>query len=245
MQQKKLLQKYLRRFNRLIRILSLFGFVVFLLFFLARFFTVNVIELVGAEDRKVRGIKELYGKNIFFVNIEEESQRLKLLNSYLLRVYIKKKYPNKLRLELKWREPIGFLVVDKGFYLLDKEGRILERLKAKPKRYPQINFYQKFNFEYFSPGEFIDYIELKYALKFLDILGKIGIGVNSVDILRGDMIRFNLKGNEFNIYNIYITTSRELEKQVWEVQEIVKHFKLTGSKAKEIDLRFKRPILRN
>ncbi len=217
---------------------------MFFLLQIVRLFSIEKIEVKGSADREIIGLKEAYGQNIFVFDTDKFKNRIKLLNSYIKRVEVYKEYPDRLRVEVSYRRPLGYLKVNKGYYLLDEEGRILERLRKQEVELPIINFYQRFNFDDFLPGEFLEYTELSYSLKILELLDGLGLRANGVDILRGDMIRFNLKENDFRVNVIYATVEKEIDKQMWELKEIFRYIKISGKKASEVDLRFKRPILR-
>lgn len=244
MRLKSLFQKYLRRFDKHIKLLAFLGFFFFSIQWFFRFFSVKTVELIGENRKEILGLKNVYGKNLIFLDEKELSSKLLSYNPYLKKVTVQKIYPNKLILQLNFRKPLALLKVKEGFFVLDKEGRLLERIRSLNRELPLINFYQNFDFEEFYPGEYLNYIEIKYSLYFLDLLYSFEIKVKTVDILRGDMIRFNLKENNFEIKEIKITTEKDLEKEEIELKDILKYLKVSGRKAKEIDLRFKRPILK-
>ncbi len=245
MQLKLWFQRFSRRFNKRIKVFSLLGFFLFFLHFFFSFFSVKQVQIFGSGGKNILGLEQLYGKNLIFFNPKHFASELISLNSYLKSVEIKKKFPSTLVLKFFLREPLAVLQAKQGYFILDKEGRLLERIRKVEREYPMINFYQKFDFEEFSPGDFIEYNEIKYSLWFLDLIESYGIKVKAVDILRGDMIRFNLRENDFGIRKIYLTIEKKLEKEETELKEVLKYLKVSGKKVREIDLRYKRPILRN
>lgn len=244
MQPLKLFQRFSRRFNKPLKLLSFLGFVSFSVWVVYNLFSIKTIEIEGGKREKLLGPVLLYGKNLLWLKKEEVAKTLLRNNPYLKEVEVYKKYPNKLVIKTSWRDPVGFLQVKEGYFLLDKEGRILKRIRENTNDFPLLVFYQIFSFEDYSVGEYLDYIELKYSLEIIDLLSRLGFPVNKVDILQRNMIRFKLNKNQLEINTIYISAERDLKEQQWEVKEILKFLEVSGKRASEIDLRFKRPILR-
>ena len=69
-------------------------------------------------------IKEIYNKNIFFINRKEVEEPLKGIN-FLEKVEVKKKYPDTIIVKIFETKPIAIIYINKDKYLLDNLSNLI------------------------------------------------------------------------------------------------------------------------
>jgi hypothetical protein len=104
---------------------------------------------------------------------------------------------------------------------------------------PVINYYQKLNNDSFQTGDWIDYEDIKQTLFFIDKLNQINLKTLIIDISGQDMLVFNLNGDKKIIFSI----KKAKELQDYQLELIIRQFKIEGKEYKTIDLRFNKPVI--
>lgn len=238
MLQKESLKKFLINF------LKFFGFllIVFLVFLLILFLSENLkikeIQIIDYQS-KILGLDEIKNNFLFFLDEEKVKKIIKKRNPLVKEVIIEKKFPNKLILKLTQEKFIAILAVDSGYFYLNDEGKILLKTKKINEILPKINFYQKLSFDSYSVGEKIDFNDILTGIYFLKNLLDINLKPDNLDIIGADVLVFNIGEKKF-----YFSTIKNREVQLYQLNQIVKQFKIEGRAYKEIDLRFDKPIVR-
>ena len=69
-------------------------------------------------------LKEIYNKNIFFINRKEVEEPLKGIN-FLEKVEVKKKYPDTIIVKIFETKPIAIIYINKDKYLLDNLSNLI------------------------------------------------------------------------------------------------------------------------
>ncbi len=155
---------------------------------------------------------------------------------------IEKSFPNKIFIRVSRREPLAYLAADAGFFKVDEQAVVLERLREKDERLPVVNFYQPLSYSSFSPGSDIDYTEIEKTLEFLSELQDLNLRVNSIDILAEDMIRLVIDQPGV-LKEIFISAKKPVKTQVYELRRILEFLQRSEIESVEyIDLRFEKPI---
>ena len=85
----------------------------------------------------------------------------------------------------------------------------------------------------------MEYNDIKTTLFFLKKLGELDLGVANVDINGLNMIRLNLKSGV-----ILATTEKDLETQAYQLEKIIKQFRIEGKEFETLDLRFDKPVVK-
>lgn len=233
------LAKYLRRIK-----LFLFFFILCLLFFLLiffadKFFSVKNIQVVSDRNFSLANKDRLIGKNLFFLDKDKIAKQTIKENFYLKVAEIEKIWPDTVKVSVRIYDPCALLIVNGGFFNLSCDGRILERKNNKQPFFPVINYYQKLNNNFFQTGDWIDYEDIKKTLHFVNQLKQLDIVPLTIDIKGQDMLLFKLiDGKE-----IIFSNSKDREVQDYQLELIVKQFKIEGKEFKKIDLRFNKPII--
>ncbi len=199
-------------------------------------------EIYIDKDADLIGLDIIYGKNILLLPSEKIKKTLLLKNPKIKQITIEKSFPNKIFIRVNKRMPLAYLKADAGFFKVDEQAVVLERLRKKEKNLPVINFYQPLSYSSFSPGSNIDFTEIKKTLRFLFESQNLNLKVNSIDILAEDMIRLVIDKQSL-AKEIFISTRKPVENQIYELRKIMEFLQRSGIEEVEyIDLRFEKPI---
>jgi cell division septal protein FtsQ len=232
---------------------DLFLFVVFsviftvILFFVNEDLKIDHIELLTDEkvknikDKNIYGVGLLRSKNLIFIDENEVSHIIKTQNPLVKNVVVSKDYPNKLSIVLDFYQPLAYLQVSEGFFLLSPDGRILEKTKVLDKgmkQYPVIEYYQNFHSLSYQSGNFINTEDMIFTLYILKNAQDIGLNVKTVDIRTFNMIA--LYGDQINVY---FSAEKDRELVVDEMRKIVKQLAREGTKFRVLNLRFDNPVI--
>lgn len=233
------LVKFLNRikFLTLFLILCLLLFVS--IFFAHRFFLIKNIQIVSEKNFSLSNKKELINKSLIFVNKDEIAKKIIKDNYQIKTAMVEKIWPSTLRISTIFYEPCVSMVVNNGFFELSCDGRILKKTKDIPQYLAILNYYQKLNSGSFQTGDWIDYEDLKKALFFIQKLKEINLTALTIDIKGQDMLVFNLIDGK----QIIFSNSKDKNTQNYQLELIIKQFKIEGKDFKQIDLRFDKPII--
>ncbi len=104
------------------------------------FFQIKKIDIINSKlvrkNEVEENLKEIYGKNIIFINRENIEKPLKSIN-FLEKIEVKKKYPNTIIIKIFETKPIAFLFKKDKKYLIDSKSNLItfknnERYKNLP-----------------------------------------------------------------------------------------------------------------
>jgi len=224
---------------------ALTGFLV--LRYVNSYFQIKTIHVEGeVPTDQIRGLENLKGTNLYFLTDGYISDILVKNNPDIQINQIIKELPNKIILKLKYIQPIAKLKLNVGFAQLSVEGKILK--KSKPRSagskqnvagLPIINFYQQFDYYQISTGNNLGYEEIVTALFLLEKSQELDLKIETIDISGLTMIVFNLKDKK-----IIFTSEKPSKKQAFELEAIIKQFKIEAKEFKVLDLRFDKPIVK-
>ncbi len=228
-------------FKNLLFLIFFSGLTFLLLLIFVSFFEIKKIKVITNSAKDVKYLNDVFiGENIVFLNLKKIEKRLLELNPKFRNIKIEKKYPDTLQLRIELDSSIAKLVVDQGFFYLNKNGRILRKeTNRKNNDLPVINFYQKLNYTSYAPGDYITYNELKTALLFIEALKGLELQVVNVDINGLNMIRLNLKTGV-----VLATTEKDIKVQIYQLEKIIKQFGIEGKEFETLDLRFDKPVVK-
>lgn len=209
------------------------------IFFVNRFFLVKNIQLISDKKFELVNKNKLINKSLIFIDEHKIAKKIVLENYLLKTAVVKKKWPDNLLIEVTFYEPCASLIINNGYFNLSSDGRILEKLHESPMSLPIINFYQKLNNNSFQIGNWVDYKDINKALYFIDKLKQINIYPLTIDIKGQDMLVFNLIGAK----KIIFSNNKDEEIQDYQLELIIKQFRVEGKEFSKIDLRFDKPII--
>lgn len=228
------------------------GAIVTGLFYLSDFFSIKSIEVVSELPAdKIIGINTLKNKNIFFLSVKESEEALLSQNPGVAHISIQKHYPNSLIILIRPTAPLAYLRLNGGYALLDDNSKIVAKTKTPEKPLPLINFYQLFDFAQMRIGETLIYKEMVAAIYLLKSAQDLNLRVESIDINGLSMIVFNVKnparGGESHPTDMPVTIlfsgEKNKDKQAFELETIIKRFKIEAKEFKTLDFRFDKPVV--
>lgn len=231
--------RFLRRSRQFI-IFSLFIFVFFIIFFFGDlFFKVKEIQVVGEVKQPPIGLSKLKNKNLLFISRSAVEKILKNDNPLIKDILITKIFPSTLKISLSLYQPTAVLEGADVYFYLAEDGRIILKSKRMETTIPIIHYYQRLNSFSYPVGDWISNKDLMMALYFLRAASDLGFLAERVDIGGDDMIVFK-KGEK----EIFFTTGKDEKTQKYELEQIIKQFRIEGREFKSLDLRFDKPIIR-
>lgn len=220
------------------------GILLVIIFFLIiyysdAFFKVKKIEIIGsAKTLSIQGIESWNDQNMFLISSENIRQELITANPLLKDIKVEKIYPDMLRFTPSMISKSAFLVVDQGYFLIGEEGRILQKVKKKESGVPVINYYQKLHYTSWQSGDYVQYKDILTALHFLKKAKDLGLKIDAIDIVGLNMIALHLQEQK-----ILFTTDKDKSIQDYQLETIIRQFKINGKQFKVLDLRFDKPII--
>ena len=239
MSQNILLIKFLNKLKFFLFFFLLCLLFFFILFFINQFFLIKKVELISDRKFLLTNKDELINKNLIFINQDKIAKKIILKNSLLKTAVIDKVWPATLKVTVYFYEPMAALIVNKGLFNLSADGRILSKIKDGQSPLPIINYYQKLNSNSFQTGDWINYKDIQQTLFFIDKLRQINLIPLAIDIKGQDMLIFNLNGDK----KIVFSNQKEKELQDYQLELIIRQFKIEGKEFKKIDLRFEKPVI--
>ena len=210
-----------------------------LLFFGYKIFLIKDIQIVSSKQFTLANKEKLINKSLLFANEDQIAKEIIKKNFLIKTANIEKIWPDKLKISVTFYEPCVSLLVNSGFFSLSCDGRILQKTRDILQYLPVINYYQKLNSRSFQTGSWVDYKDIKQALFFIVKLKEINLTSLTIDIRGQDMLVFNLIGSQ----QIVFSNSKDKNVQDYQLELIVKQFKIEGKEFKKIDLRFDKPII--
>ena len=237
--QNTLLMKYLIKHKFLIFFI-IFSIVSYLVIFFAnRSLSVKNIEVISDRKFLLANQSSLINRSLIFVNREEISNKIIQENFLLKEALVEIVWPSTLKVTVSFYNPIASLIVNQGYFNLSSDGRILSKIKNISPSLPTINYYQKLNNSSFQSGEWIEYKDIKQALFFIDKLKQLNLTPLTIDIKGQDMLLFKLADDRLIIFS----NEKDKETQLYELELIIRQFKIEGKEFKKIDLRFNKPVI--
>ncbi len=197
-----------------------------------------------------------YGKNILFVDFDENVNKIEKKYPYAKVLNIERKFPNYAVINLKERIPAGRLVSDNGYYCVDEDLKILNNVQNSTEyntataeaKTPVYYIGESFEHEYnkgLAVGDFLDDSKLRYFISAFyngvvttDYIGEVETALSCISIIDSvtieyepvlEAVRFDVKfaGSE-SIAEIYDTEN--LEDAIY---RITKLYIANGSKYSE------------
>lgn len=231
-------RKFLDKLKLFFSFLLICFFFFIILYLLNNLFSIKKIEIVS-DKKDFIGIQELKKSNLIFISEKEIKELIFKKNPSADKVGIEKKYPATLVLKINIEKPVVNLVTSQGYFYLSSQGEILSKSKTSDNKIPIINYYQKLNFQSYQSGDFLTFKDIKSTLYLIKEVSDLNINIDNVDINGVNMILFNLDDKK-----IIFSSEKDTKLQVYQLQQIVRQFKVEGRQFKEIDLRYDKPVVR-
>lgn len=209
-------------------------------YFIDSFFSVKTIVIEGLKKNEALvGLNDFASQSLIVLSEKKVEKDVKAKNPQVKTVSLQKIYPQTIKIRLNLYEPVAAVTANYGYFYLSEDGRILGKNREKNTNLPVINYYQKIDYYSYPVGDWIRYKDILIALNFLKNPFIEEAKVDSIDINGNNVILFNL-----NEKKIYFSTEKEVEIQNYEIEQIIRQFKVEGKEFKSLDLRFDKPIIK-
>lgn len=210
-----------------------------ILFYVSIFFKIKTIEIKSDKMYTIINGLELYrNEHILLLNEKDLIKTILIYNPNIESATIQKKLPDTLLITIKTYEPCAYLKTNNGFFLLASDGRILSKTKEMKQRAPLINFYEKIDYSFYSPGNIIDFKDLLVALHFVKTVQKLDMTVDTIDITGSHVIGLLIGEKTVNF-----SSEKDIAVQDYQFEKIAKQFHIEGTNFLKLDLRFDKPII--
>lgn len=239
MSQNTLLTKFLRTTKFLLIFIILCSIFFGAFYLINQLFQIKKIKIISDTKFTIVNDSWLKNKNLIFLDPNQTSLKISKENYLVKKAQVEKEWPSTVKIAIDLYEPVASLVVSKGFFNLSSDGRILSKKTDEKTLLPQINYYQKLNNNGFETGDWINFKDISNTLFFIEVLQRINLSPLTIDIKGQDMLVFNLSNNQ----QIIFSNSKSKEVQDYQLELIVRQFKIEGKELKKIDLRFEKPIV--
>ena len=226
-------------------------FLLLLLFFLSNilgFWNVREIQFDLKEKTNVdilslqNSTEEIKGRNIFFVSPSEVQSLLNSQNGFVKRIYVEKRIPFTLYIQIEEYEPKFLGYASERCTLFSSEGvRISEickecedECKENLDRYSSIYISSNASLE--NEKRLIYQVEISNVLEILKIFG---YEISSINISNG-IANFESTDSHIFVFDI----SENLETQLNRVYIVGKKINDENMNFRSLDLRFERPVMK-
>lgn len=193
----------------------------------------------NGQKQFISGLNDFKNQNLILISPKDIALKIKEKNPTIKDVQVNKKYPNILELSFDFYDPSAEINVAGGYFILSSDGRILSKNKNKGGLLPLISYYQKLDYYSYSAGDYLDINDIKTAISFIQSLKDLGLQVESLDINDKDMLLCNVGDKK-----IIFSAEKNIALQQYELQQIVRQFKIQGKEYQSIDLRFDKPVVK-
>ncbi|MDO8610364.1 MAG: FtsQ-type POTRA domain-containing protein [bacterium] len=238
MLQNSLFHRFLRKYNKIFIFLTFIFIGLAFLYIGKNIFVIRKIQIFGINPKiSIIGLSGYQNTNLILLHEKSVEKNIFNQNSMIKTIHIDKKFPDTLQVTVSMYIPIAYTESSIENFILSSDGRILKKSKEVGDL-PLIHYYQKLNKYSFGIGEYISYKDMLYALYFLDHVMDFGVRFNRIDINGFNMLLCKVDDKE-----IIFTAEKSKETQLYELEQIIKQFKVEGRNYKRIDLRFDKPVV--
>lgn len=187
-------------------------------------------DLMWAELMNLAG-----GKNIFLLTSSPLVEKIEKSHPELAQISVKKKLPNKLIFSLQARQAVVAVKGEDGFYLVDEEGVVLNKIEESA------GFVLVIPQEDFAPreGEKINNPLLLAAIQVLYESKLRLLEPKSVRLTDEEIIQLDLKNGLMALFS----GQKDVRQQLDSLQFIFQQTKIKGEALRLVDLRFDKPVI--
>lgn len=210
-----------------------------ILVFFPAFFQVKNISIEGdSTGNHIIGIENIRNSNLLFFPSDKIIEIILANNPQIESVIINKVFPNTVILKITNSKPLAYFKLNQGYATVDEKGKVLSKNANKSEDLPVINYYQQFDYSQLNIGSTLNYIDLTTSLFLLKKTSELDTIIDSIDINGLSMIVFNLKGKQ-----IFFTSDKPKETQSYQLETLIRQFKIEAKDFKVLDLRFEKPVV--
>ncbi len=186
------------------------------------------------------GLEALKNRRMLFLTEPAAQAAVQSANPHLGSVSAKKVLPDALEFKVVPAKPVLLFKAQGGYFILDEAGKIIAKTKSGDgySQLPILNYFQRINYANMQPGSELQMSDLLMAIRFLGKVRGMGMEVITIDIDGVDVIGLNL-----NKQAIIFSSEKDVESQVYQLEQILRQFRVQGRDFIKLDLRFNRPVL--
>jgi len=235
-----LVRYFLRKKYLLLFLVSL-GFWIVILHQIDDRYRIKTISIVGAsESESIIGATALQNKYIWLIDEARARETINGINPSYEVTEIQKQYPSTVSIIVRRRYPSAYLDVGTGYFLLSKEGHIIQKdRKLEQESVPIIMYYQDIPYSGYQAGNVIDKKDIRDVLYFIEVVKSAKEKVISIDIAGYHMLGLYTDNHEY-----LFSSEKERELQLYQFEEAIKQFQIQGIKYSSIDFRFDKPVVK-
>lgn len=238
MQHLSLWARFYRRFHKGIVFITIVVITIIFLFTLNYIFRVKTISIIGDKEIQLLGLDVLRSKNLILLQSEKEAEIIRQQNPAIKHVTIQKIFPSTIKLLIAQYDPYAVLEGNSKFMIISQDGRILKKQNDLMYSIPRIHYYQKLNENLFRVGDTVNYKDMIIALKIITFLKDLGLNIDTVDITGFDVLVCKVQEKEY-IFSI----EKSVDRSRYEVEQIIKKYRIEGKNYRKIDVRFDKPVI--
>jgi cell division septal protein FtsQ len=204
-------------------------------------FRVKYIRVEGVRaGYPLYGLEALKNRRMLFLAEPSAQAVVQSANPHLGSVSAKKVFPDTLEFKVVPAKPVLLFKAQDGYFVLDEAGKIIAKTKSKDgyPALPVLNYFQRIHYANMQPGSELRMSDLLMAIRFLGKVRGMGMKVITIDIDGVDVIGLNL-----NKQAIIFSSEKDVESQVYQLEQILRQFRVQGRDFIKLDLRFNRPVL--
>lgn len=185
-------------------------------------------------------IKPLYGQNIMVFDISELQNRIKAQNPLIREVSVTKLYPQTLVISTQPEKAIAQIPNQDLFLLVNERGKVIKTQPKAKQTLPLISFYQTLRTHETRPNYVLKSQDLQYALKLVSKKQQMPFELKQITIAKPGQIQII---PEADLPVVVITQKKNIAKNLYILQNIIKSLSKQGSRPKKIDLQFEKPVV--
>lgn len=200
-------------------------------------FNIKNIEIQGnnrvSNEVIKKELQSKKNKNIFMYSTEIMEEKLKE-NNYIESISIKKIMPNSLRVEIKEKEVIGILKGDEGYSYIDKNGKVIEKVKKIDDKEKAIILNVEYSVDDDGNVEFRNEEMKKGILYLLECINDHNLNkkINKIEYEKnGTIYMYTTEGIQ-----IILNNDQEIKYNISRVREILVDLQSKKAKGGKVDL---------
>jgi len=235
---KKKLKKIKININKILIIFLFFLFIFLCFYYLIKYFLNNLniflIKEIKTKEEFRKDLEYLKGKSLLDVDIEDLYFKISKAHPEYKDIFIVKEFPSSIRIDIKTREPICQIELLNKFYILDREGFVID---IKDSQFKDVILVKFNNFKgQLKKGFKINTLNLNIAIRLIDEINK-NIYIKKLPIRFIDVS--NPLETCFFIENTKIILTEDFKKKLQTLEDVLTtELKNDLKNVDYIDLRF-------
>lgn len=221
--------------NKFLVFLILLLFIVFGM--ISSFFLkIKVVEYKDKANKFT--FNRFLNKNLFFLNIKHEEAKILKQYPFLKEVKLTKKYLNKLKVDYLEEIAIAFIQSGSQFFLLNENGKIVEKTSKKPNSEIEIQYFQKLRQYEAKVGTVMSKTEVLTALHLIQKQQQIPYSFNLIKISSLNKVTIITKSG----LEIIVDSKKDIAKSLNILQNIDRILNIKGIKPRIINIQAEKPF---